>query len=69
MKRLRNQKMSREIPRYDFKIEWSGSYYSDVPGIKSIESLTGEYCLAYHMDELEDEIFKLRVKYNDWEKV
>lgn len=55
-----------EIKRYDFKIEWTGEYYFAVPVIKSVESLSGQYCLSYHVDELRDEIFKLRTKYNDW---
>lgn len=61
--------MNKQITRYDFKIEWEGTYAFDVPTIKSVESLPGKYCLAYHIDELEDEIFKLRSKHNDWEEV
>lgn len=59
--------MSKEIPRYDFKIEYALDNYYSVPLIEPVESLTGKYCLAYHIDELEDEILNLRTKYNDWE--
>lgn len=60
--------MSREIPRYDFKIEYALDHYYSVPLIQPVESLTGKYCLADHIDEFEDEILKLRSKYNDWEE-
>lgn len=58
--------MNKEIPRYDFKIEYALDNYYSVPIIEPVGSLTGKYCLAYHIDELEDEIFYLRTKYNDW---
>lgn len=61
--------MNKQITRYYFKIEYALDYYYSVPIIEPVESLTGKYCLAYHIDEFEDEIFRLRVKYNDWEKL
>lgn len=54
----------KEIPRYDFKIEYS---HYDVPTITRVENDSGQYCLAYHIQELQDEILNLRVKYEDWE--
>lgn len=57
----------KEIPRYDLKIEYDYGYFYDTPLITRVENEFGQYCLAYHIQELQDEIFRLRVKHNDWE--
>lgn len=57
----------KDIKCYDMKILYTDDgKYEDVPYIKAVESDFGKYCLAYNIDELEDEIFYLRTKYNDW---
>lgn len=39
----------------------------NVPYIEMQEDVKGNYCLSYHIQELQDEIFNLRAKHNDWE--
>lgn len=59
--------MNEEIKRYEFRVvydEWNN------PSVQAYEPIeVGRWCLAYHIDELEDEIFRLRSKHNDWEDV
>ena len=53
-----------EVKRYNFKLlfdEWGN------PTIRAIEDEMGHYCLSYHIQELQDKIFALRSKHNDWE--
>lgn len=57
----------RNIERYDMKILYTDDgKYEAVPYIQAVESDFGKYCLACHVEELQDENFHLRSKYNDW---
>ena len=55
-----------EVKRYTPKLlhsDWNVQY------IEMQEDQFGDYCLSYHIGALQDEIFALRSKYNDWEGV
>lgn len=58
--------MNEEIKRYDFKVEYDQFM---TPFVWAVESSTGQYCLAYHIKEMQEEIMRLRIKHNDWEDV
>lgn len=56
--------MIKEVKRYNFKIEYDQFM---TPFVWRVECEDGQYCLSYHIQELQDEIFRLRSKHNDWE--
>ena len=56
--------MNDEIKRYDFKVEYDQFM---TPFVWAVECETGQYCLAYHIAEMQEEIMRLRIKHNDWE--
>ena len=56
--------MTKEIKRYEFRVEYDQFM---TPFVWKYEVETGRYCMAYHIDELQDEILRLRTKHNDWD--
>lgn len=59
--------MREEIKCYEFRVVYDELGNASIQPYEPIG--VGRYCLAYHIDELEDEIFRLRSKYNDWERI
>ena len=58
--------MTKEIKRYEFKVEYDQFM---TPFVWKYEAEIGRYCMTYHIEELQDEILRLRTKHNDWEGI
>lgn len=57
-----------EITRFDMKIVYTDDgKYEAVPLVEVFESNNGKFCLARQVEVLEDEVFNLRSKHNDWD--